>query len=87
MVPYGMPQSQCKARFVKQGHGVPLPVIRGISVPLGKGDLAAEGDNAFIRSVHRARHLSSMVSLRASENLADVRLERKLRYNFAKLKA
>ena len=44
-------------------------------------------DNAFVRWGHRTRRRSSMCALRASVAVADVRLERKLRYNYAKLKA
>uniref|UniRef100_M4BA84 Uncharacterized protein n=1 Tax=Hyaloperonospora arabidopsidis (strain Emoy2) TaxID=559515 RepID=M4BA84_HYAAE len=40
----------------------------------------------FIRCVHRTRRLSSMYALRASVSVADVRLERKLRYDYAKFK-
>ena len=46
-----------------------------------------EEDNDFIRRVHRTRRLSNMYALRASVSVADVRLERKLRYDYAKLKA
>ena len=37
--------------------------------------------------MHRTRRLSSKYALRAIANVADVRLERKLRYDYAKLKA
>ena len=56
-------------------------------VLLGVGGLASKKDNAFISWVHRARLLSSMNALRASAVKADVRLERKLRYAFGKLRA
>ena len=46
-----------------------------------------EEDNDFIRWVHRTRRLSSIYALRASVSVADVRLERKLRYDYAKIKA
>ena len=36
--------------------------------------------------MHRTRRLSSTYALRASVSVADVRLERKLRYDYAKLK-
>ena len=51
------------------------------------GELPEEEDNQFICWVYRTRHLSSVLSLRASASVADVRLERKLRYEYAKLKA
>ena len=46
-----------------------------------------ESDNYFVRWVHRVRKLRSIFALRVSGDLADVRLERKLYYEFAKLKA
>ena len=87
LVPYVMTLSQYKARLLDQEHGVPVPPIRGIPVLLDVGELASEEDNAFIRWVHKARRLSSINALRASADKADVRLERKLRYDFAKLRA
>ena len=47
----------------------------------------AEDDSTFTRWAHRARRLPSMIALRCSASKADVRLERKLRYEFAKLRA
>ena len=44
-------------------------------------------DNKFIRWVQRARHLSSIMALQAGVSVPDVRLEHKLRYEYAKLKA
>ena len=46
-----------------------------------------EDNNEFIRWAHRARHLSSMLVLRDSVSVADVLLEHKIRYEYAKLKA
>ena len=48
-MPYVMTSSQYKARLLDQGHGVPVPLIRGIPVLLYVGELASEEDNAFIR--------------------------------------
>uniref|UniRef100_A0AAV1TY40 Uncharacterized protein n=1 Tax=Peronospora matthiolae TaxID=2874970 RepID=A0AAV1TY40_9STRA len=50
------------------------------------GDETAE-DDMFICWVHGVRHLSSMHALRESASVADVHLEQKPRYDFAKLKA
>ena len=50
------------------------------------GYLPKEEDIQFIRWLYRKRHLSSNIILRASVNVADFRLERKLRYEHAKLK-
>ena len=54
---------------------------------LFSGELSEEECNQFIRWVYRTRHLSSVLSLRASASMADVRLERNMRYEYAKLKA
>ena len=50
------------------------------------GESPDEEDNAFVRWAHRVRRLSSMTALRASTGRADVLLERKLRFGYAKLK-
>uniref|UniRef100_A0AAV1T7S5 Uncharacterized protein n=1 Tax=Peronospora matthiolae TaxID=2874970 RepID=A0AAV1T7S5_9STRA len=44
-------------------------------------------DDMFIRWVHGVRRLSSMHALRESAGVADIRVKRKLRYDFTKLKA
>ena len=77
MVPYLLTSRQYKARPVKQGHGVPVPLISSAIILLNVGELDSEEDNEFIRWMHKARRLSSMVTLRASADKADVRLERK----------
>ena len=74
-------------RLQTQARGAPVPPIKGIPILLFPGETQDEEDSAFVRWVHRVRRLSSMYSLRASADLADVRLERKLRYDYAKLKA
>uniref|UniRef100_M4BBE9 Uncharacterized protein n=1 Tax=Hyaloperonospora arabidopsidis (strain Emoy2) TaxID=559515 RepID=M4BBE9_HYAAE len=80
-------QSQYKARLELQARGAPVPPIKGVPILLFAGETKDEEDNEFIRWVHRTRRLSSMYALRASVSVADVRLERKLRYDYAKLKA
>uniref|UniRef100_M4B2M6 Uncharacterized protein n=1 Tax=Hyaloperonospora arabidopsidis (strain Emoy2) TaxID=559515 RepID=M4B2M6_HYAAE len=80
-------QSQYKARLELQARGAPVPPIKGVPILLSAGETKDEEDNDFIRWVHRTRRLSSMYALRASVSVADVRLERKLRYDYAKLKA
>ena len=72
-----MTPTQYTARLVKQGHGVPVSLIRGVPVLLGDGELASGEDNVFIRWVHKSRRLSSMVALRPSIDKADVPIERK----------
>ena len=61
--------------------------MRGIPVMYLSGESPDEEDNAFVRWAHRVRRLSSMTALRASADRADVLLERKLRFEYAKLKA
>ena len=80
-------QSQYKARLELQARGAPDPPIKGVPILLPAGETKDEGDNEFIRGVHRTRRLSSMYPLRASVSVADVLLERKLRYDYAKPKA
>ena len=68
---------------VKRGeHHV--AVINGIPILIAPGENDCKENNEFIRWVHRARRLSSMIALRASANAADVRLERKLRFECVK---
>ena len=70
-----------------QARGAPVPPIKGVPIVLSAGETKDEEDNDFIRWVHCTLRLSSMYALRASVSVADVRLERKLRYDYAKLKA
>ena len=49
LVPCVMTPSQSKAMLLKQAHGVPVSLIRGVPVLLDVGELASEEDSAFIR--------------------------------------
>ena len=51
------------------------------------GEFSEEEDNEFNRWVYRKQQLSSMTALRSMVDVADVRLEQKLRYEYAKLKS
>ena len=85
--PYLTTQSQYKARLEMQARGAPVPPIKGVPILLFAGETTDEEDNDFVLWVHRTRRLSSTCALRASANVADVRLERKFRYDYAKLTA
>ena len=87
LTPLRTTQSLYKARLAKQARGAPVPTLKGIPILLFANETESEEDNDFIHWVHRVRRLSSMWALRASASAADVRLERKLRYEYAKLKA
>uniref|UniRef100_M4B714 Uncharacterized protein n=1 Tax=Hyaloperonospora arabidopsidis (strain Emoy2) TaxID=559515 RepID=M4B714_HYAAE len=78
-------QSQYKARLKMQARGAPVPPIKDIPILVFARETTDEEDDAFVLWVHRTRRLSSMYALRASANVADVRLERKLRYDYARL--
>lgn len=73
-------------RLSDQARGASVPAMRTIPVVLAQGELLHEDDAQFENWVHRARHLSSLEALRASFGEADVRLERRLRFDFAKVK-
>uniref|UniRef100_A0AAV1TRV3 Uncharacterized protein n=1 Tax=Peronospora matthiolae TaxID=2874970 RepID=A0AAV1TRV3_9STRA len=85
--PHLTTQSQYKARLAMQARGAPVPPIKGIPNILFAGETVREEDDAFVHWVHYVRRLSNMFALRASAHAADVLLERKLRYAYAKLKA
>uniref|UniRef100_A0AAV1VC11 Uncharacterized protein n=1 Tax=Peronospora matthiolae TaxID=2874970 RepID=A0AAV1VC11_9STRA len=70
-----------------QARGTPVPPIKGIPILLSAGETESEEVNAFVRWVHSKRRLSGMSALRASASVADVHLERKIRYDDAKIKA
>uniref|UniRef100_A0AAV1VK77 Uncharacterized protein n=1 Tax=Peronospora matthiolae TaxID=2874970 RepID=A0AAV1VK77_9STRA len=69
-----------------QARGAPVPPIKRLPSLLLAGETVSEEDDAFVRWVHHVRRLSNMFSLRASVNVADVRLEGKLRYDYTKFK-
>nr|CCA21033.1 conserved hypothetical protein [Albugo laibachii Nc14] len=74
-------------RLDNQARGASVPSMRTIPFLLFAGETDAGEDNHFIRWVHRTHHLRDVMSLRASSDVADTRLERKLRYDFANFRA
>ena len=87
---YLEPSLTTQSQYVRlelQARGAPVPPIKGVPILLSAGETKEEEDNEFIRWMHRIRRLSSMYAMRASVSVADVRLKRKLRYDYAKLKA
>uniref|UniRef100_A0AAV1UTL3 Uncharacterized protein n=1 Tax=Peronospora matthiolae TaxID=2874970 RepID=A0AAV1UTL3_9STRA len=61
--------------------------MRTIPVVLFPGETEAGNDVVFTRWVHRYHHLPRLWNLQDSTSLANVRLERKLRFDFATQKA
>ena len=78
--------ASCQLRLDTQSRGAPVPPIKGIPILLFAGESQEEEDNAFVRWVHRKRHFTRMFALIASANVADVRLERRLRLDYTSLK-
>ena len=81
-----MSVNRYRLRLERQARGAPVAAINAIPILLAPGEDECKEDNESIRDVHRAR-LSIIMPLRASANAADARLERKLRFNNAKLRA
>uniref|UniRef100_M4BQA2 Uncharacterized protein n=1 Tax=Hyaloperonospora arabidopsidis (strain Emoy2) TaxID=559515 RepID=M4BQA2_HYAAE len=87
---YLEPSLTTQSQYVRlelQARGAPVPPIKGVPILLSAGETKEEEDNELIRWMHRTRRLSSMYAMRASVSVADVRLKRKLRYDYSKLKA
>ena len=84
--PFLITQNQYKAHFESLARGISVRPIEGVLIFLFASELPKEEDNQFIRWVYRKQHLSSMTALRASADVADVRLGRKIRYEYAKIK-
>ena len=85
LTPEIVPMAEYQARLQNQALGASVPAMRTIPIVLLPTE--ADYDDAIQFTRCRVRHLSNLVSLQVSGDLADVRLERKLRFDFAKLKA
>ena len=78
--------SEYQLKLTEQARGASVPTQRTIPVVLYPGESEAEDDNKFTRWAHRAIRLPSMSALRSSASKNEVRIERKLRYEFDRLK-
>ena len=79
--------SRYKTRLAKQARDAPVPTLKKVPILLAAGEDEREEYNEFIRWIYWARHLSSMMDLCESASATNVRLEQKLRYEYAKQKA
>ena len=73
-----------KARLVQPLRGIPMPLIKGVSILLTEGDFDFDEDNTFVCWGHKPRRLSSMINLTARVSFADVSLEHKFARSFRK---
>lgn len=65
-------------------RGIPVPLIKGVSILLTEGDFDFDEDNTFVCWGHKPRRLSSMINLTARVSFADVSLEHKFARSFRK---
>ncbi|GMF54597.1 unnamed protein product [Phytophthora fragariaefolia] len=70
-----------------QGLRDSVPPMRTYPVVLQPGEDSTEYDSRFELWVEKSRRLSSMEALRASFSEVDARLERRLRFDYTKLRA
>ncbi|KAG2931276.1 hypothetical protein PC117_g13523 [Phytophthora cactorum] len=76
-----------RERLRQQLHGQPVPAMGTIPVVIRPGKATTAYEAQFQNWVERARWLPSYEALRASFSETDIHLERRLRLDFAKLKA
>ncbi|EGZ12528.1 hypothetical protein PHYSODRAFT_336951 [Phytophthora sojae] len=74
-------------RLRLQAQQKSVPAMRTYPVVLSPGEDSIEYEAQFESWAKHSRKLSSMDALRASFNEVDVRIERKLRFDFAKVRA
>ena len=74
-------------RLSDQARGASVAPFRIIPIVLSPRETVDEEDAHFTNWVHKARRRSNLYEIRKSADPANVRLERKLRFDFAKLKA
>ena len=76
-----------RKRLKGHARGGSVPSMRTIPVVLAPGESTSEDDMLFRKWVHRTRRLRNYDNLQASFQEKDVRVERRLRFDFAKQKA
>ncbi|KAG4042277.1 hypothetical protein PC123_g22223 [Phytophthora cactorum] len=76
-----------RERLQQQLHGQPVPAMQTVPVVIRPGEATTAYEAQFQNWVERARRLPSYEALRAIFSETDIRLERRLRLDFAKLKA
>ncbi|GMF15654.1 unnamed protein product [Phytophthora fragariaefolia] len=79
--------SEYRERLRVQGQRCSVPPMRTYPVALQPGGDSTEYDSRFELWVEKSRRLSSMEALRASFSDVDACLERRLRFDYAKLRA
>ncbi|RLN97971.1 hypothetical protein BBJ28_00025255, partial [Nothophytophthora sp. Chile5] len=76
-----------RTRLFEQRSGRSVPAIRGIPIVRGPQETEAQYEALFQRWCEEVRHLPSLSTLQDSWSKDDVLIERRLRFDFAKLKA
>ena len=76
-----------KAHLEGLARGILIIPIKGVPILLFASTMPDEEDNQFICWLYCRRHISGIPTIRVSADVADARLERKLRYENANLKA
>ncbi|KAG4233197.1 hypothetical protein PC116_g18589 [Phytophthora cactorum] len=71
----------------QQLHGQPVPAMRTVPVVIRPGEVTTAYEAQFQNCVERTQRLPSYEALRVSFSEIDIRLERRQRLDFAKLKA
>ncbi|GMF39392.1 unnamed protein product [Phytophthora fragariaefolia] len=87
LTPQVTPFSEYRERLRGQGQRGSVPPIWTYPVVLQPGEDSTEYDSRFELWVEQSRRLSSMEALRASFSEVDARLERRLRFDYAMLRA
>ncbi|EGZ25651.1 hypothetical protein PHYSODRAFT_257816 [Phytophthora sojae] len=87
LTPQSTTVAEYRERLRLQAQQKSVPAMRTYPVVLSPGEDSIEYEAQFESWAEHSRKLSSMDALRASFNEVDVRIERKLRFDFAKVRA